>query len=111
MKRPYYQKIYKDYIAKYLPEKQDEFDFFFRKKEVNSLDVIRINKMIVGTVNCNTKYASYNRNRSYKKSDILTILEYQKRENLNNTQLAAHFNLSRNTVAQWKKLFQAATRK
>ena len=43
--------------------------------------------------------------RSYKKSDILNILDYQKENGLNNSQLANHFRLSRNTVSKWKKLF------
>ncbi|HUH25918.1 MAG TPA: helix-turn-helix domain-containing protein [Flavobacterium sp.] len=44
--------------------------------------------------------------RSYDKATIIEILNYQKKNGLNNTQLANHFKLSRNTVAKWERLFQ-----
>lgn len=44
----------------------------------------------------------------HKKEECQTILEkdYQKNNNLNSSQLANHFKLSRNTMAKWKKMFQ-----
>lgn len=99
MQKPNYKKIYNDYILKNIPEKLSEFDFFFQKEDISSLDVIKINKIIFGNGGGSIK------NRSYDKTDILFILNHQKDKNLNNSQLAAHFNLSRNTVARWRKLF------
>jgi len=46
--------------------------------------------------------------KSYDKNTILQILDYQKKHHLNNTELALHFKLSRNTVAKWKKIFCSA---
>lgn len=43
--------------------------------------------------------------RSYDKATIIEILNYQKKNSLNNTQLSNHFKLSRNTVTKWKTLF------
>lgn len=34
------------------------------------------------------------------------MLDYQKGNGLNNTGLAKHFSLSRNSVAKWKKYFE-----
>lgn len=51
------------------------------------------------TKNINKKH------RSYSKSDIIKILNHQKKNQLNNSQLARHFGLSRNTVTKWKRLF------
>lgn len=45
------------------------------------------------------------RHHSYDLASIIDILEYQKKNQLNNIQLANHFKLSRNTVAKWKKSF------
>jgi DNA-binding transcriptional regulator YiaG len=42
--------------------------------------------------------------RSYKIPDIQKILDYQNKYQLNNSQFANHFQLSRNTVAKWKKM-------
>ena len=42
---------------------------------------------------------------SFDQESILKILDYQKRHKCNNTELARHFKISRNTVASWKKRF------
>ncbi|AZA79820.1 helix-turn-helix domain-containing protein [Chryseobacterium sp. G0186] len=100
MKRPDYQRIYFDYIQTKSPQKMKQCEFFFQKKKVTSLDVIRINTIIFGYEKDSLK------NRSFSTADITYILTYQKKRKLNNTQLAAHFKLSRNTVAKWKKMFR-----
>lgn len=99
MKRPDYQKIYFDYIQSKTPGKMKECEFFFQKKKVTSLDVIKINTIIFGYQKDSLK------NRSFSVPDIKYILAYQKKKKLNNKQLAAHFKLSRNTVTKWKKIF------
>lgn len=43
--------------------------------------------------------------RSYDKKAVMEILEYQKKNRLNNTQVAEHFKMSRNTIAKWKQIF------
>ena len=59
----------------------------------------KLNEIIFGKKTENQKF------KSYKRSDILKILDYQKKYKLNNSQLANHFNISRNTVTKWKKMF------
>lgn len=101
MKRPDYKLIYSDIIANKHLDKKEKCEVILRKKELTLLDVIALNNIISEPADkdVNQKF------RSYDKDSILKILYYQKKHRLNNTQLALHFNLSRNTVAKWKKIF------
>ncbi len=86
------------------PEKAPFCKSILRKKEIGIMDVIRLGKIISG-------YTSENNSRfnqklkSYDKKTILEILDYQKKHRLNNSQLARHFKLSRNSITRWKKIF------
>lgn len=95
--KPDYKRIYSDILSKKYPEKKDECTSLFEKQNFSGLDVIWLNEKIFGS--------DSPRHRSYSKSDILIILDYQQKHKLNNSQLAIHFSLSRNTVAKWKKMF------
>jgi len=97
--------IYNDIINRDHPNKKQECNNILSKEEISMLDVIKLNNIIFGiqdkkTVEFNQKH------RSYDKNTILEILEYQEKNELNNTELANHFKLSRNTVAKWKKHFK-----
>ncbi len=100
---PNYKLIYSDLITKKCPERIGEFQSILSKDKLSFLDIINLNEKIFQTKKAeqedNQKY------RSYSKSDILRILDYQKKHRLNNLQLAHHFRLSRNTVTKWRKLF------
>ena len=97
---PNYKRIYSDILTKRYPEKKEVCNPIIEKANLSVFDVIMLNEKIFGA---NT---SYNKKlRSYSKSDIIRFLDYQKKYNLNNSQLANHFKLSRNTVAKWKKMF------
>ncbi|MBJ5445312.1 hypothetical protein JGG59_24115 [Salmonella enterica subsp. enterica serovar Derby] len=102
--KPDYKKIYKDLIRMKFPDKKEKCQFFFQKEEISALDVISINNLIF-TGGKKYETSINGRFRSYSQSTILKILEYQKANNLNNTNTAEYFGLSRNTVAKWKKLF------
>lgn len=102
--RPNYKQIYLDILSKKCPHKEDECEKLLEKKSLSALDIIELNKKIFGTGNQQSEKFNQSQ-RSYDKSDILQILNYQKEYKLNNTQLAIHFKLSRNTVAKWKKMF------
>lgn len=105
MKKPNYKKIYFDLINYKFPEKLEEYkEILSRKRELSVLDIIQLNESIFGIVSDGQERENQ-RYRSYDKSTIMEILEYQKKNFLNNTQLAMHFKLSRNTVAVWKKRF------
>ncbi len=100
-----YHAIYADILENKFPQKKEECRNLLEKRNLSSMDVIELNKKIFGI--SNKKIESENqKHRSYDKSDILKILDYQKKNRLNNSQLARHFKLSRNTVAKWKLVFE-----
>lgn len=100
---PNYLKIYSDIVNLKYPNKRDACKFILEKNRITVLDVIELNNKIFEGSNNNLKLNQ--KHRSYSKEDILYMLDYQKKNKLNNTELAHHFSLSRNTVTKWKKLF------
>lgn len=102
---PNYQQIYLDIIAEKYPEKM--YDSKINEKVYNLvtiLDIISLNDLIFEKRNLNIE--NHNQKlRSYDKKSILAILDYQKKNNLNNSQLAKHYKLSRNSISKWKKMF------
>ena len=101
--KPYYKKIFTDMLALKFPDKKEQCLFFLDKEELSELDVLKLNKIIFGEDV--SENVSAKNHRSYDKSTIFKILDYQKNQKLNNIQTARYFGLSRNTVAKWKKIF------
>lgn len=103
MNNPDYKKIFKDIIQYQYPQKAKACESILNKESLTGIDVITLNNLIFEprsqeTVVFNQKH------HFYDKQSIMQILEYQKKHNLNNTQVAQKYKLSRNTVAKWKKL-------
>ena len=103
--KPNYKTIYTDILSKKYPEKKDKCIHLLDKKNLSALDIINLNVQIFGARTSKTHNNSNQRYRSYGKSDILKILDYQKKYRINNSQLANHFKISRNTIAKWRKMF------
>ncbi|MFS4428717.1 helix-turn-helix domain-containing protein [Chryseobacterium sp. GVT01B] len=104
IKGPDYRRIFQDIIDKKFPEKKEWYSEILQKEDLYMLDVLRINNSIFNTQD--EKMEIYNQKlRSYDEHSVLYMLDYQRKNNLTNTQLANHFRLSRNTVAKWKKHF------
>lgn len=102
---PNYKQIYSDIINRKHPHKKDVCKDILMKNEISMLDVIKLNNLIFEAGDKET--ITFNQqHRSYDENTIIEILDYQSKNELNNTQLANHFNLSRNTVAKWKKYFK-----
>lgn len=101
---PNYKKIYMDLLDQKYPCKKDLCKPILEKENLEFMDVIRLNELIF-----NQEKEGYKKKdeqyRSYDKAAIAKILDYQKEFQLNNTQAANHFKMSRNTIAKWKKLF------
>ncbi|KFF11024.1 helix-turn-helix domain-containing protein [Chryseobacterium soli] len=101
MKQPDYKRIYSDILNIKHSEKLSSCQPILNKQILSSTDVIRLNKIIFGT-----KENLHNqRHKSYNRTAIFEILAYQNTHKCNNSQLAKQFNLSRNTIAKWKKVF------
>ncbi|KXH80984.1 hypothetical protein [Chryseobacterium kwangjuense] len=98
---PNYLLIYHDLIRIKYPEKLSDCQFFLNKDQLSILDVIKLNTIIFGSQDqeFNQKF------KSYDLSTIMDILTYQKNNRLNNSQLALHFKISRNSVTKWKRLY------
>ncbi|MFN1218169.1 helix-turn-helix domain-containing protein [Chryseobacterium kwangjuense] len=102
--RPNYKKIYEDILRLKRPEKTEECKSILSKARITAKDILMINNIIFPEND--RKIVSLNhKHRSYALSDILEILNFQKKNKLNNTQVANHFRLSRNSIAKWKKIF------
>ncbi len=98
---PNYLLIYHDLIHMKFPEKLSDCQALLKKERLSTLDVIRLNNTIFGSHDeeLNQKL------RSYDLNTIKYILDYQKKNKLNNSQLALHFKISRNSVTKWKRLY------
>lgn len=97
---PDYQRIYSDILSRKFPHKKEICKKLLNKKYLSAIDIITLNEKIFGSANQDN-----HKHNSYRKCDILQILDYQKKNMLNNTQLANHFKISRNTISKWKKMF------
>lgn len=100
-KQPNYRKIFLDIILYKFPDKLEICKPLLEKKKLTQLDILYLNEYLYPKKN--SEYSS--KHKSYDKTTIIEILEYQKIHNLNNSQLAIHFKLSRNSVTKWKKMF------
>ncbi|WP_294200521.1 helix-turn-helix domain-containing protein [uncultured Chryseobacterium sp.] len=101
---PNYKEIYKDIIIRKYPEKIKFCQKILKKKTLSSLDIINLNHLIFGNPDKDTLVFNQ-KLRSYDEIAILQILADQKINNLTNTNLAKKYNLSRNTVTKWKRLY------
>ncbi|KMQ63508.1 transposase [Chryseobacterium sp. BLS98] len=101
---PNYKLIYMDIISKKYPEKKDRCMYILKKNNLSEFDVLKLNAIIFGTDSEDSRIHNQ-KYKSYSKNTILGILRYQKNNNMNNSETANHFKLSRNTVTKWKKIF------
>ena len=102
--KPDYKRIYIDIITNKYPNKIEECGNLLNKEELTVLDILELNKKIFG--NTLKKNQVVNQKfKSYKESDILEILYYQKKNSLNNVQVSNYFKISRNTIAKWRKIY------
>jgi DNA-binding transcriptional regulator YiaG len=99
---PNYKRIYLDIIQTKFPEKKILCDKFFFKTALSTLDIIELDNIIFGNFEKKTIFFNQS-HKSFDKKSIMKILIYQKKNRLSNSQVATHFNLSRNTITAWKK--------
>lgn len=102
---PDYYKIFYDLISVKFPNKKDEYEQKFRGKILTNIDVMEASNFIFKrsdeySISFNQKHKSYDAN------SILEILTYQKTHILNNSEISRLFQVSRNSIAKWKKQYQ-----
>ena len=103
--KPLYQKLYADMIRDKYPDKENLLKQFLKKESWTTLDVIEVNDLLFGLDKNKNSVRRAMKHRAYDEESVKQILEYQKKNKLNNTQLANKYNLSRNTVKKWKDIF------
>lgn len=103
--KPLYQKLYADMIRDKYPDKENLLKQFLKKESWTTLDVIEVNDLLFGLDKNKNSVRREMKHRAYDEESVKQILEYQKKNKLNNTQLANKYNLSRNTVKKWKDIF------
>ncbi|MGX5685316.1 helix-turn-helix domain-containing protein [Chryseobacterium cucumeris] len=99
-----YKKIFEDLLKDHPPLKAKDCEIILSKESLTGMDVITLNNIIFGELSSLEVKKFNQRHRYYDKQSIQQILDYQKKHHLNNTQIALKYNLSRNTIAKWKKL-------
>lgn len=97
-----YKRIYGDLLKKKFPEKLAEFQHLLNQDTLGELDVVKMSKTLSSALETNIRNGKH---KSYSPSTIQKILGYQQTNHLNNTELAQHFSISRNTVAKWRRLY------
>lgn len=98
---PNYKRIYTDIMMDKYPEKITECLHILNKKTLSVMDIIDLNNRISSH---NAKKINQQL-KSYDRDTIFKILTYQKQHQLNNIETAKHFNLSRNSLQKWKKIY------
>jgi stress response protein SCP2 len=104
MNHPNYNKIYFDLIDRKFPERKEELIPLLSKEIITSLELINVHNKIFIRQSKEVNIFNQKR-RSYDEESIKNILQYQISNRLNNRQTAIFFNLSRNSITKWKKLF------
>jgi transcriptional regulator with PAS, ATPase and Fis domain len=102
---PDYIAIYQDIIKIKHPEKEEKCKDLLQKKKLTAREIILLNTLIFGKeksseIKKNSKF------RSYDRETVQYIMEHKDRNNLNDSQTAKHFKISRNTLAKWRKELQ-----
>ncbi|WP_223605521.1 helix-turn-helix domain-containing protein [Chryseobacterium sp. OSA05B] len=103
--QPNYKRIYSDIIDQKFPHKKLECEKLLKKKMLCAVDIIELNTRIFGATDQDIKKVN-KKLRSYNRTDILHVLDYQKNHKMNNMQVAEHFGLSRNTMTKWRRMFK-----
>jgi transcriptional regulator with PAS, ATPase and Fis domain len=99
--RPDYKRIYTDLIFYKYSEKESACKSILQKKSLSNVDVIALNKLLFGN-----KELEFNQKlKAYEKKDILKILLFQKKNNMNDSELSRELKISRNTIFKWKKKY------
>ncbi|MGG5207655.1 helix-turn-helix domain-containing protein [Chryseobacterium sp. MIQD13] len=101
---PDYKRIYTDLVNERYPEKKEALKMILSKKDFSILDVIACSNILTNREDKST-FIFNQKHRCFDEQSIYEILDYQKKTGYNNTQVAQHFKLSRNTIAKWKKKF------
>lgn len=101
--KPDFAKIFKE-----MAQKNEisvlKYQRILEQKNWDSLDVIEANDLLfTSQTKENIKFNK--RHKAYDENSIKRLLEYQRQNELNNSEMTRLFGISRNTLARWHKIF------
>lgn len=101
--KPDFGKIFQEIAEKKNLPKAEQ-DRIAEQKEWGSLEVIKTNEELF--VKRNKENLKFNQqHKAYDKSSIRKLLDYQKRNQLNNSEMTRMFKLNRITLGKWQRCF------
>ncbi len=103
-KGPNYEKIYREIIEEKGPFKKREMYAIFTQKNIKAYDIIKLDLLLSG-VPSKEERTFNQQHRAYDEDTIKYILKYQSEYALSNIKTSEIFNVSRNTISKWRKLF------
>lgn len=91
-------------IERKYPHLKSQCYSILKKDKLSTLDVSNLNTILSGEYS-EEDFIFNQRHKVYSYESICHILDYQNKNHLNNSQTALHFQVSRQSVRKWKKLF------
>jgi hypothetical protein len=105
MKSINYKLIFMDIIHEKFPSLLQEEELLLKIDNINNfIDILNINNKIFQIIGIE-RNSQLQKLKTYTPQDIQVILNYQNEYRLNNSNLANHFQMSRNTIKKWKDKF------
>ncbi len=104
-----YKSLYLDFIDD--TEFESHIDKSFLKEsvmkidEITSREIYKLNTLIREYSKSEYTWIQYQQLKSYDKDHILRVLKEQKEYDLSNSEISRKYNMSRNTIARWKRIF------
>ena len=102
---PDYYKIFKDMVVQEFPGKINEIEKL-KKNNPTVFDIFSVNEKLFDTKTEKQKKIQQ-KYRVYNEHTVISILRFKRKKNMNISQLAVHFNISKNTLKKWMKAYSS----
>ncbi|MCS3869332.1 hypothetical protein J3D55_002248 [Chryseobacterium ginsenosidimutans] len=102
--RPNYKRIYHDILKEKYPEKLEDAKVLYLLDNLKTVDdILKINALVSDS---SRKSSTNNQKlKNYDKQTVLKLLQYQRKHQLSTNFMSKKYNMSRNTISKWWKLF------
>lgn len=97
-----YKKLFQDIITLKYPDNRKDCVPLLEKEQLSEFDVVKLSNMLSDD-NTKDRLKFNQAHKAYSKKTVEKILTYQAKNGLSNSDTAAFFKMSRNTIAKWKK--------
>jgi len=103
---PDYYRIFSDMVVQEFPDKINEIEKL-KKNNPTVFDIFSVNDRLFDTKTEEQKKIRQ-KYRVYSKQTIISILRFKRQKNMTISQMAAQFNISRNTLKKWMKVYDSS---